>query len=53
MRETEREHGGGAERRRQRIPNRLCVVSAEPNMGLKFTHHEIMTEAEIKSWTLN
>ena len=42
-REIYRASGGGAERRRQRIPNKLCVVSAEPNMGLKFTDGEIMT----------
>ena len=32
----ERERGGGRqkERRRERIPRRLCAVSAEPNSGL-------------------
>ena len=31
------------ERERRRIPNRLHTVSAEPNLGLKLTNHEIMT----------
>ena len=28
------EEGKGRERGRDRIPNRLCAVSAEPNVGL-------------------
>ena len=45
MREVERERGqkGGAERGRERIPNRLLTVSAEPNTGLDLTTHEIVT----------
>ena len=39
----ERESVCGRERGRQRIPNRLCTVSAEPDMGLKLRKHEIMT----------
>ena len=41
------------ERKRERIPTRLCAVSAEPNVGLDLTNHEIMTSAEIKSQMLN
>ena len=48
MREREREtpsvSGGGAEREGDRFPSRLCMVSAEPNTGLKPTNHKIMTE---------
>ena len=29
--------------RRERIPTRLGTVSAEPDMGLNHTNHEIMT----------
>ena len=37
--------GGGAERERgrERIPARLCAVSAEPDGGLNPRNHEIMT----------
>ena len=52
-RETEHTSRGGAEREGERIPNRLCVVSAEPYEGFDLTNHEIMTWAEIKSQTLN
>ena len=31
------------ERRRERIPSRLCIASAEPDAGLDLTHPEIMT----------
>ena len=31
------------ERGRERILSRLCAVSAEPDMGLNPTNHEIMT----------
>ena len=36
---------GGVERvgERERIPSRLCTVSAEPNAWLELMHHEIMT----------
>ena len=38
---------------RERIPSRLCTVSAEPDVGLNPTNQEIMTQAEIKSPLLN
>ena len=41
------------ERGRQRIPSRLCAISTKPDVGLQLTSHEIMTQAETKSWTLN
>ena len=44
-REGERERGRG------RIPNRLHIASAEPDAGLKLMNYEIMTYAEISSWT--
>ena len=37
VRERQRERG------RQRIPSSLHAVSAEPNVGLELTNHEIMT----------
>ena len=37
----EREHG--IEKGRQRIPSRLCTISAEPDVGLELRNHEIMT----------
>ena len=40
---------GGAEREGQRIPSRLHAVSAEPDVELKLTNHEIMTGAKMKS----
>ena len=46
MREREREReqaGEGKREEKERIPNRLRVVSAEPNSGLDPTSHEIMT----------
>ena len=45
----ERERGraqageGQTERERERIPSRLWPVSAEPDVGLDFTNHEIVT----------
>ena len=42
---------GQRERGRERIPSRLQVISAKPDAGLKPTNCEIMTLAEIKSWT--
>ena len=45
--------GGGAGRGRERISSRLRTVSAEPNTGPELTNREIMTWAEIESWTLN
>ena len=41
------------ERGRERIPGRLHTVSTETDVGLKLTNRDIMTWAEIKSWTLN
>ena len=43
--EKETEIRGGAERERgrERIPNRLCAVSAGPSAGLDLTNPEIMT----------
>ena len=43
----------GVGRGRERIPNRLQAVSAEPDMGLELTNCEIMTQGEIRSQTLN
>ena len=34
------------------FPRDICAVSTEPDVGLELTHHEIMTGAKIKSWTL-
>ena len=58
-RERDRERERGREREidleceqgssRERIPIRLCAVSAEPDTGLEPMNHEIMTLAEIKS----
>ena len=39
------------ERGRERIPSRLCNVSAEPDVGLKLTNHEIMTSAKVRCLT--
>ena len=45
--ERERESSGGTERERERgrerILIRLHIVSAEPDMGLNPTNHEIMS----------
>ena len=46
-----REHELG--RDRERIPSRLCAVSAEANMRLEPMNREITTWAKIKSQTLN
>ena len=48
MREKEKDSmsGGGGrerERERERIPSRLCIVSTEPDAGLKPMNREIMT----------
>ena len=43
-RERERASRRGAERERDRIPSRLCCVTAEPDAGPELTDHdEIMT----------
>ena len=44
---------GGAEREGERIPSRLRIVSAEPDVGLEPTNCEIMTRAKIKSQMLD
>ena len=51
-RETECTSERGAEREGERILSRLCSVSSEPDVGLRFTNHEIMNPAENKSQTL-
>ena len=43
--------GWGAEREGERIPSRFPAVSAEPDVGLKPRNREIMTGAEIETWT--
>ena len=43
MREREREREQAGEGQRDRLPSRLCTVSAEPNTGLELANHEIMT----------
>ena len=40
--------GEGQRERRQRLPSRFHVVSAEPDVGLDPTNSEIMTRAEVK-----
>ena len=42
--------GRGRETGRERIPSRLWAVSTKPNVGLDLRNHEIMTQAETKSW---
>ena len=40
--EREQEQGRGRERGRERLPSRLCTVSAEPNVvGLELVNCEI------------
>ena len=52
--EKAREKRGGAEREGEKeTPSRLRAISAEPDAGLKFSNHEIMTCAEIKGQILN
>ena len=53
LRESVCASGGGAERGRERISNRLWTVSAEPDLGLEPTNWEIMTWAKTKSGMLN
>ena len=43
---------GGAEREEREF-QAVSVLSAEPDVGLEPTNHEIMTWAETKSWMLN
>ena len=49
MRDRERAHEWGRDRKRQRerIPSRICVISAEPDVGLELTNCEIMTRVEV------
>ena len=35
--------GRGREKKRERIPSKLCAVSTEPDAGLDLTNHETMT----------
>ena len=42
-RERAREQGRGRAREGDRIPSKLCVVSAEPDAGLELTNPAIMT----------
>ena len=35
------------------FPSRLCTVRMEPNEGLRFLNHKIMTGAKVKSQILN
>ena len=51
--EGENTSRGGAERGRERVPSRLCAVSAEPDVGLELTNRESRTGAKIKSQMLN
>ena len=43
MRDRERKKGRGRERERERANPKQVPVSAEPDVGLKLTNHEIMT----------
>ena len=43
MKETEKAGEWKRERGRERIPSRLCIISAEPDTGLKLTNLKIMT----------
>ena len=58
-RESKREQGRGIKRGREReyqAGSMLHAVGEEPNARLNPTNHknhEVMTWAEIKSWTLN
>ena len=46
-RDRESEQGRGREGGRERIPNRLRIVSVEPEVGLELTNREIMTWAQV------
>ena len=52
MRACARAGEGQREREKERIPSRLHIVSAEPDVGLELMNHEIMTQAQTKSRTL-
>ena len=47
------EQGRGRERGEERGESQAGTINAEPNVGLDPTNREIMTGAEIKSYTLN
>lgn len=53
MREREHKQGRGRERGKERLPNWLHTVSAEPNTGLDLMNRGIMTWAETGSQTLH
>ena len=44
---------GHREKEGERIPSRLCTISAEPDTGLELMNREIVTSAEIKRQVLN
>ena len=46
---TEGTSRGGAERRRDRIPSRLCTISVEPDAGLELTNqvHDLSPDQEL------
>ena len=50
-RERECKWGKGRERGGQRVQSGLHVDSREPDMGLRFTNHEMMTRAEVRRST--
>ena len=52
-RERASEQGNSRERGRERIPSRLRIASAEPDLGLKLRNCEVVTWAETKSLMLN
>ena len=52
-RESTSRGGGQRERKRERMPRRLCTVSTKPDAGVEITHCEIMTWAKTKSRTLS
>ena len=41
--ERDRAEEGQKEKERERIPNMLCAVSSEPDMGFELTNHKIIT----------
>ena len=45
--------GRGAEREGERIPSRLCAVSAESDAGLELTNREMVTWTKIKHQILD
>ena len=47
----ERVGEGQKERKRERIPTRLCAVGQKPDAGFSLTNCEIMTSAEVRHLT--